>query len=272
MLTYTIVQGDTLQNIAKTFYNDPMKYKEIASANHIDNPSLIHIGQELILPHIKNAEVSRGDASKSALISASHLQSIMPMAIKSNIEKYLTPLNQTMHQYKINTPLRIAHFIAQLAHESACFRVTTENLNYSVTALQSVFPSYFPTQEIALQYARKPEQIANRVYANRMLNGDENSGDGWKYRGRGLIQLSGKENYINCDKALQLNLLDSPEQLASVPSAACDSAGWFWEEKKLNQYADEDNIKAITRKINGGDNGLSERKKFLAGAKLTLNI
>ena len=174
-------------------------------------------------------------------------------------DKWVPWLNMTMLTYEITTPQRQAMFLAQLAHESGSFRFVEENLNYSVEALQRVFKKYFPTDELALMYARQPEKIANRVYANRMGNGDEASGDGWKYRGRGLIQLTGKDNYAAFSLKANNNALLEPD-LVAEPELAAMSAGWFWDTNGLNKLSDTGDVRAVTRRINGGFNGLADRE------------
>lgn len=180
---------------------------------------------------------------------------------------YIDALNKILPEYKINTKLRLAHFLAQILHESGNLKYKSENLNYSAKALRSVFGKYFKTDEIANQYARKPEKIANRVYANRMGNGDEASGDGWKFRGRGLIQLTGKINYTNCGQSIKLNLLNNPDLLINSAEASMKTACWFWYKNNLNELADKDDIKNITKRINGGFNGLEDRSSILKRAK-----
>ena len=174
-------------------------------------------------------------------------------------DKWVPWLNMTMLTYEITTPQRQAMFLAQLAHESGSFRFVEENLNYSVEALQRVFKKYFPTDELALMYARQPEKIANRVYANRMGNGEESSGDGWKYRGRGIIQLTGKDNYAAFSLKANNNALLEPD-LVAEPELAAMSAGWFWDTNGLNKLSDAGNVRAVTRRINGGFNGLADRE------------
>ena len=175
-----------------------------------------------------------------------------------NIDKYLPWLNMTMLKYDINTPVRQAMFLSQIAHESGNFCHVSENLNYSVNGLRSVFGKYFPNDNLAAEYARKPEKIANRVYANRMGNAEESSGDGWKYRGRGLIQLTGKNNYTAFSLAADNNALLEPE-LVSEPELAVQSAGWFWDTNGLNALADTGDVRVVTKRINGGYNGLTDR-------------
>lgn len=153
---------------------------------------------------------------------------------------------------------RQASFLAQTAHESASFTAVKENLNYSAKALRAVFKKYFPTDELAEQYARQPEKIANRVYANRMGNGDEASGDGWRFRGRGLIQLTGKNNYTSCSADIHVDLIANPEWLES-PQGAVSSALWYWNKNNLNSYADVEDIRGMTKRINGGYHGLDDR-------------
>jgi len=177
----------------------------------------------------------------------------------ADAEKWLPWLNKTMVKYGIDTPVRQAMFLSQLAHESGNFRHVVENLNYSAEALRRVFGKYFPTDALAQKYARKPEMIANRVYADRMGNGNEASGDGWKYRGRGLIQLTGTNNYANYSMHAHNNALVDPDIVAQ-PEYAADSAGWFWATNRLNQLSDTGDVRAVTRRINGGFNGLADRE------------
>lgn len=147
------------------------------------------------------------------------LKAIMPAAREEDIERYLDALNQELTKYHIDTPLRLAHFVAQIAHESGSFKYKSENLNYSAKALRSVFGKYFDTDEMAERYARNPEGIANVVYANRMGNGDLVSADGWRYRGRGLIQLTGRENYANCAQNIGMDCETNPDLLADDANA-----------------------------------------------------
>ncbi|WP_052713297.1 glycoside hydrolase family 19 protein [Pseudoalteromonas rubra] len=200
------------------------------------------------------------------------IQEIMPHARIDNIRYYLNALNSVLSEYEITTPLRVAHFLAQIGHESGSLRYTQENLNYSAVALSSVFGKYFPTSAMASDYARKPEKIANRVYADRMGNGDEASGDGWRYRGRGLIQLTGKHNYQQCGEAIGQDLLSQPELVCSDPDVAVRSACFYWQSRKLNALADQDELVTITRKINGGLHGLEDRAAFLNRAKQFMSI
>jgi len=172
-------------------------------------------------------------------------------------------------QFDIDTPLRQSAFIAQVAHESSELTRVEENLNYSAERLVVVFPKYFRTADEAIAYHRKPEMIANRVYSNRMGNGDEASGDGFRYHGRGAIQLTGKENYTLCGEAIKRDLLTDPDLLLH-PVAGIESAGWFWTTKNLNTLADHGDFKTITKRINGGFIGLEEREKYYGKAKIIL--
>ncbi|KZN38764.1 glycoside hydrolase family 19 protein [Pseudoalteromonas luteoviolacea] len=200
------------------------------------------------------------------------LAEIVPQAKADNIDKYLTALNEVLPQFDINTSLRIAHFLAQIAHESGYFRASSENLNYSDQALRAVFGKYFPDDDSAKAYARQPEKIANRVYADRMGNGNEASGDGWKYRGRGLIQLTGKDNYMRCGEALGLDLISDPDVVSTDAKVAIQSACHYWKSCNLNMLADEDELVKITKRINGGTNGLDDRAALLNRAKQFLDI
>jgi putative chitinase len=172
-------------------------------------------------------------------------------------KKYKTLFNS----YHLNTPLRIAHFMAQIEHESG-LKPISENLNYSVKGLLSTFSKYFTTTKLATDYARQPEKIANKVYANRMGNGDETSGDGWKYRGRGFIQLTGKNNYLVLSKDTRIDFLNNPDLLLNEANAII-AALHFWNISKLNVLADAYNFKGITKKINGGFNGIEDRERLL---------
>ncbi|QDJ96442.1 chitinase [Xanthomonas phage Xoo-sp13] len=181
---------------------------------------------------------------------------------------------------KVNTPLRIAHFLAQAAHESTLFSKTTENTNYSADGLAITFSKYFPTDAIRNQYARKPEAIANRAYANRNGNGNEASGDGFKYRGRGYFQLTGKGNYASYSQAQygDNRLVDDPT-LAAQPLDAVLSSLWYWDNNNLSKWADKDDVLRVSKVINLGNsehkatpNGLDDRQKYLKLAKTILNI
>jgi putative chitinase len=176
------------------------------------------------------------------------------------IDQWHKALSQLLPDYEINTPQRIAAFVAQCAHESGGFVFLTENLNYKAESLTKLFGKYFPNLAVAKEYERKPEKIANRIYANRMGNGDEASGDGYKYRGRGLIQLTGKTNYAWFAASLEISSEEAAEYTQTFEGAA-QSACWFWETNKINAFADKGDIVGMTKRINGGTIGLEDRKK-----------
>ena len=178
------------------------------------------------------------------------------------VEHWHHALSILLPDYEINTPQRIAAFIAQCAYESGGFTALKENLNYKAETLSRIWPKYFPP-EIAKAYVAMPnkqEMIANRAYANRMGNGDEHSGDGWKFCGRGLIQLTGRSNYQAFADSLEMSIDLVPEYLGTFEGAA-QSACWFWESNNLNQWADKGDILTLTKKINGGTLGLEDRVK-----------
>jgi putative chitinase len=194
------------------------------------------------------------------MITIELLRAMCPRTRSSILEGYVEPLNTVAEYYEMfDNVRRVAGFLAQLAHESGGFTATIENLNYSADGLRKTFPRYFPTLELAQQYARKPEKIANRVYSSRMKNGDEASGDGYKFRGRGLIQLTGRDNYTRFAEALEMSIEDTIAYL-ETPNGATASAGWFWDNNKLNQFCDRDDFITLTKRINGGTNGLEDRK------------
>ena len=216
------------------------------------------------------------------VITESQIRRIMPKAKSENIKAFVATFNKYSEQFELNTNMRVSHFIGQIAHEASELNAIEENLNYSAEGLLRTFPKYFKTSAEAAAYARKPMQIANRVYANRMGNGDEKSGDGWKYKGRGIIMLTGKSNY----KAYQNSgycvgdLLSHPEWLAQYPGAL-KSAMWFWKANNLNSLADRDDgskitgddiTKLITKRINGGILGLAQRQYYVRTAKRVFGI
>lgn len=177
---------------------------------------------------------------------------------------YMGDAVETCKKFNINTKLRQAHFFSQLDHESGGFRSLEENLNYSATGLMKTFGKYFPDKSKALTYERKPEAIASLVYGNRLGNGNEASREGWTYRGRGFIQLTGKDNYKSASEYFNIDLVNDPDKVKEMPFQI---SGWFWFNKNLNSFADKgsdiETIKLITRRINGGYNGLEDRtRKF----------
>ena len=198
---------------------------------------------------------------KKMKLTLEQLKQLLPK--NPYVDHWHRALAQLLPDYEINTPQRIAAFIAQCAHESGGFTALKENLNYKAPTLRKLFAKYFPTDELANEYASKPnkqEAIANRIYASRMGNGDEASGDGFRYCGRGLIQLTGKSNYQNFADSLEMRVEDVPAYLATFEGAA-QSACWFWESNNLNKWADPGDIKELTRRINGGYIGLEDRIK-----------
>jgi putative chitinase len=178
-------------------------------------------------------------------------------------DSVIAMLPDTMAKFEINTPLRLSHFLAQAGHESGNFRLVKENLNYSAKGLMGIFKKYFPTEALAKSYERKPEKIANKVYGGRMGNGDEASGDGAKFCGRGYIQLTGKTNYQAFFKSMELDVDSDPTLVATKYALA--SAAWFWSKNGLNKLADggatEAVVTSITKRVNGGTIGLDDRIK-----------
>ena len=187
------------------------------------------------------------------------------------VDQWCEALNKILPNYGIDTPERAAAFIAQCGHESGGFKFLKENLNYRAESLVRTWPKHFPTMEIATQYARQPERIANRAYANRMGNGDEASGDGWRYAGKGLIQLTGRNNYVAFANSIDMPLDEVPAYLETFDGAV-HSACWFWNTNKLNQYADSGDIDTMTRRINGGLHGIDDRKARYAQALQVLGV
>jgi putative chitinase len=189
------------------------------------------------------------------------LKETLPVAVMAEI-----PL--VMQKFGITNKLRLAHFLAQCAHESANFTALKENLNYSADGLRKIFPKYFPTTDFATKYARQPEKIANRVYASRMGNGDELSGEGYKFRGRGFIQLTGKSNYQAFSTFIGEDCVANPDLVATKYPLA--SAAFFFDKNKLWDICDKgdhpDHVLAVTKRVNGGTHGYDDRlakfKKF----------
>ena len=191
-------------------------------------------------------------------LTVSQLKQMVPGI--THADHWIEAFDQLLPDYEINTPKRVAAFIAQCAHESGNFRFLKENLNYKAESLMKTFPKYFSDRDTANAYAKQPIKIANRVYANRMGNGDEASGDGYRYCGRGLIQLTGKTNYDWFAASLEISSTEASEYLETFEGAA-QSACWFWESNNLNVEADAGDIKKMTKKINGGYIGLDDRIK-----------
>lgn len=195
-------------------------------------------------------------------ITSETLRKIYPLS--KNINRYLGALNMSMQECGIDTVDRVRAFLAQVGHESSQLNTIEENLNYSAQGLRKIFPKYFPTQKEALAFARNPERVANRVYADRMGNGNEESGDGWTFRGRGLIQITGRDNYAYMSSLMGKDLTIWPDALL-LPLDACRSAALWWKANGLNALADKlatderKTFEAITKRVNGGLNGLEDR-------------
>jgi len=184
--------------------------------------------------------------------------------------QWVDALNATFDRFNILTPIQQASFIGQCGHECGQFKVLEENLNYRAETLIKIWPKRFPTLEFAKQYERQPRKIANSVYANRMGNRDEASGDGFRFRGRGAIQLTGHASYFHAGKACGQDFVMEPD-LVATPQYAAMTAGWFWDTHKLNQYADSRNYVLMTKKINGGTIGLDDRIKHIDMALAVLS-
>ena len=203
-------------------------------------------------------------------ITIDQLRNAVPSASADDLTNYVESVDAALATFEINTPARIAAFLAQIAHESGDFRHTEENLNYSWQALRKTWPKHFETDAIAQAYHRQPEKIANRAYADRNGNGDEASGDGWRFRGRGLIQITGRVNYLAYSVAIgEPTVVTDPDQV-KLPRHAALSAGWFWSSHGLNALADagdEASFNQISFKINGGWNGKEDRLQNWAEAR-----
>lgn len=192
-----------------------------------------------------------------------------------NADAFISAFNKYAAEFGITNRLRICHFLAQALHESNNFASLEENLNYSAQGLLSTFKKYF-TPATANAYARKPQKIANRVYANRMGNGNESSGDGYRYRGRGIFQLTGKDNYRSYNayltaSGMNVNLINNPDLIAKAPGCF-KSAFWFWNANGLNTLADRDDLQSIRRRINGGTIGIDKVNVILLRAKLYIKL
>ena len=192
------------------------------------------------------------------MLTAGQFADLFPRC--SDPDGWVDAMNEVFPKYEINTNRRVAAFLAQCGHESGGWRTFSENLNYSAKALDAVFGKYFKRAgRDAEDYARQPEKIANVVYANRMDNGDTASGDGWRYRGRGPIQLTGKHNYAKFSDDMDVDAVNDPDMVSEDKEVALMSAIWYWNSNKLNRYADSGDIKTLTKRINGGYIGLEDR-------------
>jgi putative chitinase len=211
---------------------------------------------------------SIGEKIMAFTFTEAHLAKIIPG--NSYISEWYDALSSILPEYDINTPERVAAFLAQTAHESGNYTALKENLNYKAVTLQKVFPKYFPNAALAESYAGKPEKIASKVYGGRMGNGDESTGEGFKFCGRGLIQLTGKDNYTRFAESLEMDIDETIEYLETFEGAV-QSACWFWETNNLNQWADKGDIVTLTKRINGGTIGLEDRKHHYANAMKVLS-
>ena len=187
------------------------------------------------------------------------------------VDYWHSAMERCLPDYDINTPQRVAAFMAQCGHESGNFKFLKENLKYRAASLVKVWPRYFPSMDIANQYAGNEERIANRAYANRMGNGPEESGDGWRFCGRGLIQLTGRNNYQQFADSIETDINDIPAYLATFEGAV-QSACWFWETNNLNKFADAGDMLTLTKRINGGTLGLDDRIKHYQHALHVLGL
>jgi putative chitinase len=202
------------------------------------------------------------------ILSKKQLAELIPK--NPYVDHWHHAMEQCLPDYDINTPRRIAAFVAQCAHESGGFRFLTENLNYRAESLVKTWPRYFNSGN-AGSYARNPQRIANRAYADRMGNGNEASGDGWRFCGRGLIQLTGRSNYQAFADSIETDINDIPDYLATFEGAV-QSACWFWETNNLNKWADLGDIVTLTKRINGGTLGLDDRMKHYTHALHVLGV
>lgn len=181
------------------------------------------------------------------------------------------PLLEATRRYKITTAKRQAHFLAQILHESMGLAALEENLNYSAQRICQVWPARFPTVASAAMYAWNPQALANRVYANRLGNGNEASGDGWRYRGRGPIQITGRSNYAVLSRRLDVDFVNHPDLLFE-PCYGALAAADYWDRRGINAAADADDLERVTRLVNGGLNGLEDRRRWLERAKRALGV
>jgi putative chitinase len=201
------------------------------------------------------------------VFTTQNLKKMFPTTPDATIALYVDALNELCFKYDINTLNRRAMFIAQVGHESGGFKYVKESLNMSAARICAVWPNRFATEEASAPYANNPEALANNVYSNRMGNGPEESGEGFKFRGRGLIQITGKDNYSAFAKSIGMSL-DEVISYLETPAGSVESAGWYWKARALNVCADNDDVKTCTKKINGGYVGLEDRTQLYLKAKL----
>jgi len=203
-------------------------------------------------------------------VTNQNLYTLFPSSTFTVLDQFVSPINAVCNTYGITMQVRIAMFVTQIGYESQGFMRLEENLNYGAEGLLATFPTHFDSIT-AQQYARQPEKIANRVYANRLGNGPESSGDGWKYRGRGTIQITGKYNYQTYAKLINMPV-DQVVPYVSTPVGAVGVAGWFWQNHKLNIYADSQNLTQCTKIINGGLTGFDDRLRLYNKAMVEIKI
>ena len=221
-------------------------------------------GGTTLRPDLPAEEVAAGEEGGERFLALDVLSVLLPEAAAT----FHAALNEACRTFDISTPLRIAHFFAQTAHESADYTALVENLNYGAPGLQATWPSRFDAARAA-EYARQPEKIANYVYADRMGNGPESSGDGWRFRGRGILQLTGRATYAAVGEALAVDLEAQPDEL-TTPRLAALAAGWYWQARGINALSDRDDAIAVTEAVNGGRHGLEHRLELLSAAKAVL--
>ncbi len=205
------------------------------------------------------------------MITEDSLKQIMPKLPDAKRAALLPALQSAMNEFGVNTPKREAAFLAQIAHESGELTVFAENLNYSAKGLMATWPKRFPDPATAQKYERNPEKLANYVYANRVGNGNEASGDGWRFRGRGPIQITGRENYQKYGSRLNVDIINNSDK-AATPEVGFRVAGLYWKENGLNELADSEMFETITKRINGGTKGLEERRQYYTRAKTVLGV
>lgn len=204
------------------------------------------------------------------MITPDILAAVLPKSQPARRQDWAAVISSACGVWGIDTPARAAMFLAQIGHESGQLRTLAENLNYSADGLLATWPGRF-TPELAAAYARQPERIASYVYANRNGNGDAASGDGWRFRGRGLIQLTGRGNYARYEKETGKPVIANPA-LVEQPAIAADASGWFWAKANLNRLADAGNLEECTRRVNGGLKGLDDRRAIWGRAKAALGV
>lgn len=279
---YTVQSGDSVGKICRQFYADSSYFQLLADFNKLESAASIFVGQTLKIPPLQallalnsNTEHNYVPLTEELLIKAFNIDSSDESHVAA-IQRFLPALNELCPRYGICGIRRQAHFLAQVAHESALFSATEENLNYSRDGLLRTFSNYV-SEDDADTLARNPELIANKVYANRIGNGDEKSKDGWNFRGRGLIQLTGRANYQAFNLAYQScsnnqqDLISQPDLVCMDPNAAVFSAVWFWTIKQLNHTADTKNVEVVTKIVNGGTHGLAERQSLFDSLYSTLD-